>query len=94
MTAWLHRRRGVLITAAVLVLFPFVVSVIVDGQGLGAVLANDEGNARFLQGLAIEIFILALYAISYDLILGVTGILSFGHAMFFAVGAYAFGFGL
>jgi branched-chain amino acid transport system permease protein len=88
---WWRRRRGVLLAGAALVVFPFLVSVIVDGQGLDAVVANDEGNARFLQGLAIEIFILALYAISYDLILGVTGLLSFGHAMFFAVGAYTFG---
>jgi branched-chain amino acid transport system permease protein len=41
--------------------------------------------------LAIEIFILALYALSYDLIFGFTGLLSFGHAMFFAVGAYLTG---
>jgi branched-chain amino acid transport system permease protein len=49
------------------------------------------GKAKFVQGLAIEIFILALFALSYDLILGVTGLLSFGHAMFFAVGAYLTG---
>ena len=36
----------------------------------------------------IEIFILAIFAISYDLVLGITGLLSFGHAMFFATGAY------
>ena len=89
--AWLQRRRGLLTVAAALVLFPFVISILIDGQGIGAVLANDQGNARFLQGLAIEIFILALYAISYDLVLGITGLLSFGHAMFFAVGAYSFG---
>ncbi len=88
---WLIHRRGLLIVTGLMVLFPFVVSLVVDGQGVGAVFANDEGNARFLQGLAIEIFILALYALSYDLILGVTGLLSFGHAMFFAVGAYTFG---
>ncbi len=88
---WLHHRRGLLIATGLMVLFPFVVSLVVDGQGISAVFANDEGNARFLQGLAIEIFILALYALSYDLILGVTGLLSFGHAMFFAVGAYTFG---
>ena len=92
--SWLQRRRGVLITTALLVVFPFVISIVIDGQGIGAVFANDEGNARFLQGLAIEIFILALYAISYDLILGITGLLSFGHAMFFAVGAYTFGIAL
>lgn len=88
---WLRRRRGLLTMVALLIAFPFLVSIIVDGQGLGAVLANDQGNARFLQGLAIEIFILAIYAVSYDLILGVTGLLSFGHAMFYAVGAYTFG---
>ncbi len=85
------RRKGVILVVALMLVFPFAVSMIVDGQGIGAVLANDEGNARFLQGLAIEVFILALYALSYDLILGVTGLLSFGHAMFFAVGSYTFG---
>jgi branched-chain amino acid transport system permease protein len=75
-------------------MFPFLVSIIVDGAGVGAVFNNEQGNARFLQGLAIEVFILAIYAVSYDLILGVTGLLSFGHAMFFAVGAYTFGIAL
>jgi branched-chain amino acid transport system permease protein len=90
----LRRRRGVLLVTAALVLFPFVISIVVDGAGLPAVWNNDQGNARFLQGLAIEIFILGLFAISYDLLLGVSGILSFGHAMFFAVGAYGFGIAL
>lgn len=89
--AMLKRRRGVLIMAAALLLFPFVVSLLVDGQGISAVWQNSRGNARFLQGLAIEIFILGLFAISYDLLLGVIGVISFGHAMFFAVGAYGFG---
>ncbi|MDF1595923.1 MAG: branched-chain amino acid ABC transporter permease [Acidimicrobiia bacterium] len=88
---WLAYRRGLLIVTGLMVLFPFVISLVVDGRGIGSVLANDQGNALFLQGLAIEIFILSLYALSYDLILGVTGLLSFGHAMFFAVGAYTFG---
>jgi branched-chain amino acid transport system permease protein len=86
-----RRRRGVVTMAVLLVLFPFVISLVVDGQGVSAVWTNTQGNARFLQGLAIEVFILGLFAISYDLLLGVAGILSFGHAMFFAVGAYGFG---
>lgn len=85
------RRRGVLLFSALIVAFPFLVSLLVDGAGFGAVVENAQGNARFLQGLAIEIFILAIYALSYDLVLGVTGLLSFGHAMFFAVGSYGFG---
>jgi branched-chain amino acid transport system permease protein len=88
---WWQRRRFLVLGAALMVAFPFIVSVLIDGQGFGAVFENAEGNARFLQGLAIEVFILALYALSYDLILGITGLLSFGHAMFFAVGAYTFG---
>ena len=84
-------RRGLIGFVALIVLFPFLISFIVDGAGVAAVLDNSEGNARFLQGLAIEIFVLAIYALSYDLVLGVTGLLSFGHAMFFAVGAYGFG---
>jgi branched-chain amino acid transport system permease protein len=52
---------------------------------------NESGQSKFIQGLSIEIFILALYALSYDLIFGFTGLLSFGHSMFFAVGAYLTG---
>ncbi|MCB9135891.1 MAG: branched-chain amino acid ABC transporter permease [Anaerolineales bacterium] len=83
-----------------LILVPFVVALM-DGQSVGAVFASEAGNAKFVQGLLIEIFILAVYAISYDLIMGITGLLSFGHAMFFGVGAYltgimlkSFGWGL
>lgn len=88
---WLSHRRRLLAVTALMVAFPFIVSLVVDGNDVSTVLANGQGNALFLQGLAIEIFVLALYAMSYDLILGVTGLLSFGHAMFFAVGAYTFG---
>lgn len=38
-----------------------------------------------------QIFIFAIFAMSYDLLLGFTGIVSFGHAMFFGIGAYTTG---
>ena len=38
--------------------------------------------------LATEILIFALFALSFNLIFGYTGLLSFGHAAFFGVGAY------
>ena len=38
-----------------------------------------------------EIAILALFALSLDLILGYAGIVSLGHAAFFGAGAYAAG---
>ena len=48
----------------------------------------ESGYAKFWQGMLIQIFILAIFAMSYDLLLGYSGILSFGHAMFFGVGGY------
>lgn len=80
----------VVIVVLGLLLFPFVVALL-DGESIASVIANQSGNSKFYQGLLVEIFILSIYAISYDLLLGVTGLLSFGHAMFFAVGAYLSG---
>lgn len=46
-------------------------------------------DSRTLTILFTQIFIFAILAMSYDLLLGYTGIVSFGHAMFFGIGAYA-----
>jgi branched-chain amino acid transport system permease protein len=42
-----------------------------------------------LLDLALKIALFATLAASYDVVLGFTGIVSFGHAMFFGFGAYA-----
>lgn len=39
--------------------------------------------------LAILILVWAIFAIGFDLVFGITGMLSFGHAAFFGTGAYA-----
>ena len=88
--SWVSRYGILLIIVVAMVAFPFVVALI-DGQSINDVFTSEAGNAKFWQGLLIEVFILAIYALSYDLVLGVTGLLSFGHAMFFAVGAYMTG---
>jgi len=93
-------KRGLILTIICLLLLPFIIALI-DGQPISGLFTNEPGQSKFYQGLAIEIFILAIYALSYDLLLGITGLLSFGHAMFFGVGAYltgillkSFGWGL
>ena len=43
------------------------------------------------QYLGVEILIFATYALAYNLVLGHTGLPSFGHGAFFGLGAYAFG---
>lgn len=87
---FLKSEKWGLIVIAVMILLPFATAII-NGQSIPDLLANKDGMAKFIQSLAIEIFILSLYALSYDLILGITGLLSFGHSMFFAVGAYTTG---
>jgi branched-chain amino acid transport system permease protein len=82
--------RGMLSLLLFLLFFPFLISLL-SGQSFSEVLANESGLSKFYQGLAIEIFILAVYALSYDLLLGVTGLLSFGHALFYGAGAYLTG---
>ncbi|MCB0012637.1 MAG: branched-chain amino acid ABC transporter permease [Anaerolineales bacterium] len=88
--SWLAANRTALGLFLLMLLLPFAIAL-ADGQAPAGVLASETGNAKFVQGLLIELLILAIYAISYDLILGITGLLSFGHAMFFATGAYATG---
>jgi len=67
-----------------LALFPFGLSLL-SGEPVNA------GAPKFWQGMLAQVFILAVYALSYDLLLGITGVLSFGHAMFFGGGAYVAG---
>ncbi len=83
----IKKNGGLLLLLLVMIIFPFLVALF-DGQSVADVLAGETGSAKFLQGLLIEVFILAIFALSYDLVLGITGLLSFGHAMFFATGAY------
>jgi branched-chain amino acid transport system permease protein len=80
-----------------LVLFPFVAGLTIgdpiaipeEASAWEALLLKAEsGYAKFWQGMLIQMFILAIFAMSYDLLLGYAGILSFGHAMFFGTGGY------
>ena len=48
-------------------------------------------GATFYTELVTKMMILAIFALSLDLLVGYTGLVSFGHAAFFGVGAYALG---
>ncbi len=89
---WIH-----LVMLAVLVLFPYIAGLFIgdpasvsEGAGFFEALQQraSSGAAKFWQGMLIQMFILAIFAMSYDILLGYTGILSFGHAMFFGTGGY------
>ncbi len=46
------------------------------------------------QALAVNILIFGLYAVGFNLLLGYTGMLSFGHAAFLGIGSYVAGMGI
>jgi branched-chain amino acid transport system permease protein len=48
-------------------------------------------SGRFVVYLSMRVMILAIFAMGYNLLLGRTGLLSFGHAAFYAGGAYGLG---
>jgi len=86
-----------LLVLGFLVLFPFIAGLTIGdpqaGQESAGFLENlmlktESGYAKFWQGMLIQMFILGIFAMSYDLLLGYTGVLSFGHAMFFGTGGY------
>jgi branched-chain amino acid transport system permease protein len=84
LSSTLRRNAGPLLLLAALVVFPFAMALIVGEPA-------DKGLPRFAQGLMIQVFIFAVFALSYDILMGHTGILSFGHALFFGTGAYTVG---
>jgi len=48
-------------------------------------------GATFYTELVTKVMILAIFALSLDLLVGYTGLVSFGHAAFYGVGAYTLG---
>ena len=69
----------------------------IDDRALGYVmaalvvvlaLAPVLGLPPFVQSLVIEIMIFSILAMSLDLLVGYTGLVSFGHAAFFAIAGY------
>ncbi|MCK4961788.1 MAG: branched-chain amino acid ABC transporter permease, partial [Anaerolineales bacterium] len=58
---------------------------------LACLVAIGLFSGRFVVYLTMRVMILAIFALGYNLLLGRTGLLSFGHAAFYAGGAYGLG---
>jgi branched-chain amino acid transport system permease protein len=77
MTGWLSvRNLAIVVLVLALVLLPVYVEL---------------GGSRFLLILFTRILILAMAAVSLNLILGYGGMMSFGHAAYLGIGGYAVG---
>lgn len=59
----------------------------------GGFLPNEINSPGSMQVLAL-VFTLAALAVSYDLVFGYVGLISFGHALFFTLGGYGFAMAL
>ncbi|WP_376793293.1 branched-chain amino acid ABC transporter permease [Thermoflexus sp.] len=81
---WIRRRGLSALGLALLFGLPFLLSGFF-GEPV------ETGWPKFIQGLLIRVYLMAVYAMSYDLLMGYAGILSFGHALFFGGGAYITG---
>jgi branched-chain amino acid transport system permease protein len=59
---------------------------------VSAMAAVPHFAGKFVTYLAMRVMILGIFALGYNLLLGGTGLLSFGHGAFYAAGAYGLGF--
>jgi branched-chain amino acid transport system permease protein len=77
-----------------LLLFPYLVGWLTNSNPLGVLRGSRYimgGQSTFWQSVLIEIFALSILVMSYNLMFGFTGVVSFGHALFFGLGGYIVG---
>lgn len=89
------RRDGILLALLLgLIAFPFIIAALTGSSPTGVPRGDRmimRGESVRWQSVMIEVFILALLAMSYNLLFGYTGVVSFGHALFFGLSGYVFG---
>src|SRR6185437_9316933 len=59
------------------------------GVALIALVAFPHVGGKFYIDLVLTMMILAIFALSLELLVGRTGLVSFGHAAFFGIAAYS-----
>ncbi len=84
---------GYWIALAFLILFPFLVGWYTGSSPTG-IRGRPVGASVYWQGIMIQVMVYAILAISYNLMFGFIGVISFGHALFFGIGAYITGIGV
>jgi branched-chain amino acid transport system permease protein len=80
----LRRYVGLALAVGVVVLLAVVPYLDVDTHGVFSSELSSPGSLQLL-GLCL---VFGAVALTYDLLFGYTGLLSFGHALYFAVGVY------
>lgn len=72
-----------------LIRFPYLVAEWTDSNVVPErVTGPNVGESFAWQLIMVEFFLLSMLAMSYNLMFGFTGVISFGHGLFFGIGAY------
>lgn len=75
-----------LVILILLIVLPQLIGALTNSNPLAR-----RGESVFQQAQISELMIYGILAMSYNLIFGFTGVISFGHALFFGLSAYIFG---
>lgn len=79
------------LTLIFLLLFPFIVAWLTGDSPFGVARGDRmmmRGQSVLWQAHLIRVFTLAVLVMSYNLMFGFTGVISFGHSLFFGLGGY------
>ena len=79
---------------ALLILFPHLIGWLTGSSPFGVPRGQRfimSGSSVYWMSILIDIFALSVLVMSYNLMFGFTGVISFGHAMFFGLGGYLLG---
>lgn len=90
-TDWLKSHWLELSVLVILLAFPFIVQLITGDSPYGVARGSRmvmRGQSVLWQAILIRVFSLAILVMSYNLMFGFTGVISFGHALFFGLGGY------
>jgi len=99
-SGWRQTLRGngwISLLLLFLIVFPFLVGWLTESSPVGIPRGDRmvmRGESVRWQAVLIEVYILAILAMSYNLLFGFTGVVSFGHALFFGMGSYILGLAL
>lgn len=92
--AFLRANGFFLLMFVVLIILPHAIGWLTGSSPFGVPRGDRfimRGESTFWQSVLIEIFALSILVISYNLMFGYTGVISFGHALFFGMGGYVIG---
>jgi branched-chain amino acid transport system permease protein len=66
-------------------------NIVITGLALAVLILIGLVAGRFTLYMTSRVMILSIFALGYNILFGRTGLLSFGHAAFYAAGAYGLG---